>query len=56
MTHIITADCIMCGACESECAEGAITAGDDKYVIDTAKCQDCGSCVDVCPTSAATKA
>ena len=56
MTHTINADCILCGACEIECAEGAITAGDDKYIIDPVKCQDCGSCVDVCPTGAAVKA
>lgn len=52
MTHTITDDCISCGACETECPDSAITAGDDKYVIDPAKCQDCGSCVDVCPTGA----
>lgn len=52
MTHIITSDCISCGACEAECPEGAITAGDSLYVIDPAKCQDCGACVDVCPTDA----
>lgn len=53
MTHIITDECISCGACEPECPEEAITAGDDKYVIDPAKCKDCGACVDVCPTGAA---
>ena len=53
MTYKITTDCIMCGACEPECPEGAITAGDDKYVIDPALCKDCGSCADVCPTGAA---
>jgi len=52
MTHIITSDCISCGACEAECPEGAITAGDSIYVIDAALCKDCGSCVDVCPTGA----
>ncbi len=56
MAHVINADCIMCGACEAECPDGAITAGDDKYIIDPAKCQDCASCVDVCPTGSITKA
>ncbi len=53
MAHIITEDCIMCGACEAECPEEAISEGDDKYVVDAAKCTDCGSCSDVCPTDAA---
>ncbi len=52
MAHVINSDCIMCGACESECKKGAITAGDDMYVIDPALCEDCGECVDVCPTGA----
>jgi ferredoxin len=52
MATTINSECIMCGACESECAEGAITAGDDMYIIDPAKCKDCGSCADVCPTGA----
>jgi len=52
MTHVITSDCISCGACEAECPEGAISAGESQYVIDPAKCQDCGACVDVCPTGA----
>ena len=52
MAYKITDECISCGACESECAEGAITAGDDLYIIDPAKCKDCGACADVCPTGA----
>lgn len=53
MTYKITSDCISCGACETECPEGAISAGADTYVIDPALCKDCGSCADVCPTGAA---
>lgn len=53
MTYIITDECIQCGACETECPEGAISEIDGNFVIDAAKCQDCGSCADVCPTGAA---
>lgn len=52
MTYVITDDCIQCGACESECPEGAIAEVGGLYVIDASKCQDCGSCADVCPTGA----
>ncbi len=31
---------------------GAISQGDDQYVIDAAACLDCGSCSDTCPNSA----
>jgi ferredoxin len=34
---------ISCGACESECTVSAISAGDDKYVIDEEACIDCGA-------------
>jgi len=53
MAYKITTDCIMCGACEAECPEGAISEGDGVYVIDASLCKDCGSCADVCPTSSA---
>lgn len=52
MTYVITDDCIQCGACESECPEGAIAEVSGLYVINASKCQDCGSCADVCPTGA----
>ncbi|HEX9934256.1 MAG TPA: 4Fe-4S binding protein, partial [bacterium] len=45
-------ECIVCGACISECPVSAISEGEDKNVIDPAKCTDCGACVDVCPTEA----
>ena len=38
---MITEDCIMCGACEEECPNGAIREGDDTNVIDTEKCTEC---------------
>ena len=55
MTHVISDDCISCGACEPECPVKAISQGDPKYVIDPSKCTDCAKCVDVCPTSAISK-
>lgn len=50
MAHVISDSCISCGACESECPVEAISAGDDKYVIDADACIDCGACAAVCPT------
>ena len=56
MAYIIDADeCIMCGACEAECPEEAISEVDGMYVIDQEKCQDCGNCEEVCLTGAAHK-
>ncbi|HOO55874.1 MAG TPA: 4Fe-4S binding protein [bacterium] len=52
MAHVITDDCVACGACEAECPVEAISEGDDKYVIDADVCTDCGSCVEVCPNDA----
>ncbi len=52
MAYIINDDCISCGACESECPVNAISAGDEKYVIDADACVECGACAGVCPVSA----
>jgi len=52
MAHVITDECISCGACEAECPEEAISEGDEMYVIDAEKCTDCATCVDVCPVEA----
>lgn len=49
MAHKITDECIMCGACEPECPENAISEGEDVYVIDPELCTDCGNCAEVCP-------
>jgi NAD-dependent dihydropyrimidine dehydrogenase PreA subunit len=57
MPYIINKDdCIQCGACESECPEGAISEVDGYYVVNGSVCKDCGSCADVCPTNSATPA
>lgn len=52
MAHVIGNECVSCGACESECPVGCISAGDGKYVIDENQCVDCGSCAGVCPMGA----
>ena len=51
MAYKITDECISCGACEAECPVGAISAGDDKYVINADVCIDCGACAGTCPVS-----
>ncbi len=52
MAHLISSDCIMCGACEGTCPTGAISAGDTQYEINPDVCVDCGACVGVCPVDA----
>ena len=58
MAFIITEECINCGACEPECPNQAITAGEERYVIDPAKCTECvghfdaSQCAAVCPVEA----
>ena len=56
MARVINDGCVSCGACESSCPVGAITAGDDKYVIDAAACIDCGACEGSCPTGSIAEA
>lgn len=52
MAYHIEDTCISCGACESECPVGAISVGDEIYVIDAELCTDCGACAEVCPVDA----
>ena len=55
MALIITDDCINCDVCEPECPNGAITQGDEIYVINPTKCTECvghydePQCQQVCP-------
>ena len=51
MAYKISDECISCGACEGECV-GAISQGDEHYVIDPEKCVECGACAATCPVSA----
>ena len=52
MAYQISDECISGGACEAECPVSAISAGDDKYVIDADACVECGACAGVCPVGA----
>ncbi len=55
MATTITEECINCGACEPECPNGAISQGEDIYVIDPKLCTECvgfhdeEACAAVCP-------
>ena len=52
MAHVISDECVSCGACEAECPVGAISQGADHYEIDADACVDCGACAAQCPTGA----
>ncbi len=52
MAYVISDECSMCGICEGSCPVEAISAGDDKYIIDANACIDCGACEDSCPVGA----
>ena len=58
MAYKITEECINCGACEPECPNAAISAGDEYYVIEPDKCTECvghhdaSQCAAVCPVEA----
>ncbi len=58
MAFMITEECINCGACEPECPNQAISAGDEYYEIEADKCTECvghhdsSQCAAVCPVDA----
>lgn len=47
----VNSDCILCGACASQCPAGAITVG-DSWSVNAEACLGCGACVSACPVSA----
>lgn len=52
MAHVITDECLKCGACAGTCPVEAISEGADKYVVNPDTCIDCGACEDACPVGA----
>lgn len=55
MSLLITDECINCDVCEPECPNGAISQGDEIYIINPSLCTECvghyetSQCVEVCP-------
>jgi ferredoxin len=55
MALLITDECINCDVCEPECPNGAISQGEEIYVIDPKLCTECvghfdqPQCIEVCP-------
>ncbi len=55
MALMITDQCINCDVCEPECPNGAISMGEEIYVIDPMRCTECvghfdtPQCREVCP-------
>ena len=47
---VTTADCINCGACDSECPVECISEVNGARSIAADDCIDCGACADTCPT------
>jgi ferredoxin len=55
MSLLIDDECINCDVCEPECPNGAISQGEDIYIIDPDLCTECvghydlPQCIEVCP-------
>lgn len=61
MSLIIYDECINCDVCEPECPNGAISQGEEIYIIDPKLCTECvghydlPQCVEVCPVECISK-
>ena len=57
MALLITDECINCDVCEPACPNGAISMGEEIYVIDPRRCTECvghfdePQCVQLCPVN-----
>jgi ferredoxin len=55
MALVISDECINCDVCEPECPNGAISQGEDIYIINPELCTECvghhsvPQCMEVCP-------
>ena len=55
MSLLISDECINCDVCEPECPNGAISQGEEIYVINPELCTECvghhdtPQCIEVCP-------
>jgi len=56
MAHVISDECISCGACAATCPVEAISEGDGKFEVNADVCVDCGACEGACPTGAIAQA
>ena len=52
MAHVVSDECINCGACEGVCPVSAISEGDGKRDVDASTCIDCAACEAECPVGA----
>jgi len=61
MALLIGDECINCDVCEPECPNGAISQGEEIYVISPSLCTECighhdkPQCIEVCPVDCITK-
>lgn len=52
MPYVVTAECILCGACVAGCQSNAITEGETQSHINVTLCVECGTCEANCPVQA----
>lgn len=52
MPYLITAECILCGACVAGCPSDAIEEEETRCRILVELCIECGTCEQNCPSGA----